>query len=528
MFARCRAADLVCHVVSGINKSAAYQVGAKLDQTQLSAQWNAVLVEDEWRLCDLFWASTCVVGKQSGEWALLAADGELEGEMEEDDHIETSEGETMHRVNEFFFLTDPDQLICTHFPLSPKWQLLREPFSYEKFENYVYVRERFFDMGVKMADDSKTESVVKTEKGEIQIKFDLDKDVSKFLQFRFLLYRAKEVSRASIACFPLERYVFYHKSDTSIEYNVTFPVSGRFKMDLFGRDTERHENFDLVCSYMIECPLAARDADPLPDNPDIGWGPGVESEKAGLIPKSHEDGVIDSSDGKIEIRFECKEDALNLLHYLRHNDLSDFLLQKYAIARIDGQELVINMKLPQGGLYAFKLFADEPKPKAEDLPNVCNYLIKVTNSGVKNDPYPELHGGILGRSPMAQLLNVKSSEEYSLVQPDDNRIQLDFEADDSLELLCQITHKSLKPESLRQTVQRTTSDTGYSFVVKLPQQGEYGINIFARYKDDPSRIYQVHSCKADYNAPAEESLDTIQEEPDVVVIDTWKDEATIE
>jgi len=41
------------------------------------AQWNAVYVDGEWRLLDVFWASTCLVGRHSADWALLDSDGEL-------------------------------------------------------------------------------------------------------------------------------------------------------------------------------------------------------------------------------------------------------------------------------------------------------------------------------------------------------------------------------------------------------------------------------------------------------------------
>ncbi len=520
-----RAAGLTSHIISGINKSAAYQVGSPLDKAELSAQWNAVLVEDDWRLCDVFWASTCVVGKRSGEWALLAADGELEGEAE-DDNVETSEGETMHTVNEFFFLTDADQLICTHLPDNPKWQLLHEPFSFERFENYVFIRERFHDLGVKMVDESKDTCTVKTENGEIQMKFGLQENASKSLQFRFLLYRAKEIRRASIGHFPLERYVFYHKSATSIEYSIKFPAAGRFKMDLFGRDEERHDNFDLVCSYMIDCPSPATDVDALPDNPDIGWGPGAESEKVGLVPKSHEDGMINTSDGRVEIRFECKDDALSVLQNLKHNDFSDFLLQKHAIARMEGNELVITMKLPQEGLYAFKLFADEAKPDAADLPNVCNYLIKVTDVGAKNEPFPGLHGGILGKTHLAAKLNVTCKQENTLLTLPEGNFQLDFETGDDVELLCEISHKSLGDKALTKMIKRSTSENQYSFIVDLAEKGEYGINIFARYKDCPCRIYHVHTFLADYDSKQQESC-AQSEEPDVQVTETWKEEAVV-
>jgi len=41
------------------------------------AQWNAVFVDGEWRLLDVFWASTCLVGRQSADWALLDSDGDI-------------------------------------------------------------------------------------------------------------------------------------------------------------------------------------------------------------------------------------------------------------------------------------------------------------------------------------------------------------------------------------------------------------------------------------------------------------------
>ena len=48
------------------------------------AQWNAVYVDGQWRLLDVFWASTCLVGRHSADWALLDSDGELVDSNDED------------------------------------------------------------------------------------------------------------------------------------------------------------------------------------------------------------------------------------------------------------------------------------------------------------------------------------------------------------------------------------------------------------------------------------------------------------
>jgi len=64
-------------LLNGVNKSAAYQLGKPVDRRAMLAQWNAVHVDGDWRLLDVFWASTCLVGRHSADWALLDSDGQL-------------------------------------------------------------------------------------------------------------------------------------------------------------------------------------------------------------------------------------------------------------------------------------------------------------------------------------------------------------------------------------------------------------------------------------------------------------------
>ena len=62
-----------CVILSGMNKSAAYEIGKKADRQAMGAQWNAVYVEGNWRFIDAFWACACVVGKKSGKQFFTAA-----------------------------------------------------------------------------------------------------------------------------------------------------------------------------------------------------------------------------------------------------------------------------------------------------------------------------------------------------------------------------------------------------------------------------------------------------------------------
>lgn len=53
--------------------------------------------------------------------------------MAEDDDMSFQQT-TVYRYEEHYFLTNPDQLIVTHFPDESAWQLLQQPITLELFQ----------------------------------------------------------------------------------------------------------------------------------------------------------------------------------------------------------------------------------------------------------------------------------------------------------------------------------------------------------------------------------------------------------
>ena len=49
----------------------------------------------------------------------------------------------------FYFGTDPEIFIRSHFPNENKWQLLLEPYTFEKFENMAFLHPFFYLLGFK-------------------------------------------------------------------------------------------------------------------------------------------------------------------------------------------------------------------------------------------------------------------------------------------------------------------------------------------------------------------------------------------
>ena len=481
-----RAAAMPAVVITGMNKSAAYEVGGPLNRKTMSAQWNAVYVEDSWRLIDVFWASTCVIGRPSGEWSL--AEG---GEVDEVDEDESDEGETVHIVNEFFFLTDPDMLICTHFPDDEAWQLLPGPLDLRSFETRLYMRERFFELGLYMTESSRHQCVLEAKRGELKLAFGMPPNVAKNTNFKFLLLKAKQ-SGDTAPTLPLEHYVLYEKSERLVKYSMRFPVAGRFKMDIFGKNKAVDDTYDLVCSYIIECPVPHSNTQPLPGCPDIGWGPDAEAETVGLRAKSHQEAVINTKSGEVEIRFDIDE-VKSVLQHIRRNDLEEQILSRYAILRADNGELVLNARLPERGEYALSLFANSSDQWGE-LPNVCNYLVRCSGENIQPSPYPKLHEGILGAGFLASTLGVEpTTQKGGTIGTSDGKVNVSFVKPINVELLCELHSNDVDKSELMSHVKTTDSDKSVNFDMDLPRSGEYALNIFARRKGEEGRLHHVHT-----------------------------------
>lgn len=224
--------EIPCKIINGINKSAAYQIDSPIDRSALMAQWNAVLINDEWRLIDILWASTCVIGKTNKSWTLIKENEENgEGGQEEEEDDEQNEPETFHRVNEFFFLTDPDKIIYTHLPDIPHWQLLQKEITEHEWADTFYVRERYFELNMR---NELTKRLIVSKTGEVTITFFVDEgdEAEKNVNFKFLLYhKANEVNDDEIQNF--EQYIFYSKTKNQRTFQIKFPVKGKFNDHLF-------------------------------------------------------------------------------------------------------------------------------------------------------------------------------------------------------------------------------------------------------------------------------------------------------
>jgi len=137
----CQEAGLVVDAVSGCSKGLSFTVGdALLPDSEPDHEWNVVtLTRSGTRrriLCDTTWAGGAVV-----------------------------EGKYVKRFNEFYWNTDPQRYIFSHFPTDPDSQLLERPLSLAQFGDLVHLKSAFFHNGLHVVSHKQARVDCSKEKG---------------------------------------------------------------------------------------------------------------------------------------------------------------------------------------------------------------------------------------------------------------------------------------------------------------------------------------------------------------------------
>ena len=527
----CSAAGIACVVISGVTKNGSYVVGERrLRQKQERlAQWNAVLVNGEWRLLDVLWASCALVGRRVAGWRLVDVLGETDAKENADGGIR---GEPHYHNNEFFFITDPDLFVCTHLPDDPAWQLLPQPLSSRQFEQFVYLRERFFEMGLLIKADSQRYCVLETTNGEVTISFGIPTTVSDKPEFKYMLYKkgvgcaqgdeqdkvgddSDENDKAdgddgAVADNDDNKWkcVVNQQTTEEISYECHMPMKGNYIIDIFGRANTNADCMDLVCSYVIVCHSTG---DRLPDAAGIGWGPGDELEEVGLRPNNHPGSKIDTNARVVTIQLYKSPDADNVFwHAIKHEKFDEGVLRPHATLRISDNNdgVIVVLRLLESGTYAYTLFADFrteaatdgiKATTAADIPNVCNYLIHFSDKRSRPEPqFPlQLRWGILGYGIHAQAFRFKMTGPGAngYIETPLTKIVLEFSS------LCHLVYEFSTRLVKLNVLDRDVNDPTSIVDVTLPGGGEYALNIYARRSVDECRLYHVHSMHIVSSAP---------------------------
>jgi transglutaminase/protease-like cytokinesis protein 3 len=111
----CRLLNIECVDVPGYVKENWFRIGDSLQQA--THVWNAVKLSDHWYLLDATW------GAGTGN---------------------------KNKLEEFYFLTSPDQMIYTHLPTEDMWQLLSPCITKQQFLDLPIVKSVYYQLNLKL------------------------------------------------------------------------------------------------------------------------------------------------------------------------------------------------------------------------------------------------------------------------------------------------------------------------------------------------------------------------------------------
>ncbi len=118
----CRIAGVPCEVISGYGRGLGFAIGQAENVRQSNHAWNAVKIEDRWRLLDVTWDAGHVRGRSYHK-----------------------------QYGTSYLFAEPRHFLHTHFPTEAKWQLLDRPLSAEEFAALPLLEGRFFASGLRLS-----------------------------------------------------------------------------------------------------------------------------------------------------------------------------------------------------------------------------------------------------------------------------------------------------------------------------------------------------------------------------------------
>ena len=381
----CRAAEIPCQFVSGRVKEAHCTPG---DTVSARKSYSAAFVDGAWRFVDQHWGSSFLIDVADKDRKPTANGG--------DTNQTGADGQTrthQHR-DDFYFMTDPEMMICTHLPDDPAWQLLARPVTPAEFEQMAYIRDAFFDMGLHSISEPKC--VIYTDSGDVTIEVGLPEHAEQ--TFTYELYKsAWEKTRGRMNGADLNQYVFMDitQKENKLRVRIKFPWIGKYMIKLYGRALGTGFSSEL-CQYVIHCQKPNFTCSPNPMASRHLWGAGWEAAAVGLVPVNHDGGLIVGEDGQADIVFKMTHsDDLLFKHSLEIEDINQAVLSHYTVHYIIEDEVYFVTKLPQCGKYIFKLFAKRARGH-DDFIHVSNYLITSDTESVDQRAFPETETGEIG------------------------------------------------------------------------------------------------------------------------------------
>ncbi|XP_033737984.1 uncharacterized protein LOC117325678 [Pecten maximus] len=493
LYALCLMAKLPCVIVNGVTKHGGYNIGDPIDKKIHSARWNAVLIKGEWRLIDVYWAISTV--DDGGKYDKIYVD--FDGDLNVSSNVNKND-DNVQRVNEAFFLADPESLIYTHFPDDLQWQLLSQPITLKQFERQTYIRERFHDMGISLPKKLQDKPCVLLSNGKsLRIPLDLPEKRSKDFRFKYTLVQTGGLQAGDNRTqTSLERHVMMQHALDRVQFTLNFPCEGMFRFDIFGMDATRTEPYSLITSYAIKCKAATPDCQTLPDIPLLGWGPNPAASALGLTPATPVGAIINTDTGVVDIKLKTKG-VTKITHKMKSVHVEEAALSRYAVSEIGKDDCTISVRIPMNGEYGLNIYATtkEKDNKKNRNRNLLSFLIRCEMKVEAEVPaFPNVLGNQVGMKSGADELGVVQNGDIRDRKVAVNgKITLQFTVAEDVSLHFELHSNDTQGKNTMTGVEERV-DPLCNYIMELPVAGMYAVNVFGTRNETNATITEVYSC----------------------------------
>jgi hypothetical protein len=203
------ASGLTAVVVHGEAKGVGPK-GAMTSEGLLTHDWNAVQIDDAWRLVDCTWGA-----------------GRLDERLR-----------FVPRFTDHYFLTPPELFVYDHLPKEARWQLLELPLSRSDFLKRVTVKSAFFENGLQLVSHP-----------HAQIECDGSLTVT-------VGAPAETIVAASLARNGRDldgAQAFAQREGDNFAVSASMPSKGIYVLRIFARKRDsQSEEYDLAAEYRVE------------------------------------------------------------------------------------------------------------------------------------------------------------------------------------------------------------------------------------------------------------------------------------
>ncbi|KAM9842845.1 kyphoscoliosis peptidase [Aulostomus maculatus] len=448
----CREVGIECQEVPGHSKGLGYRQGQSLKNVKSDHLWNAVLLGGQWFLMDACWGAGRV-------------------DMEHESFVK--------RFDDFYFLTEPEEFIDSHFPDEEKWQLLETPISLEEFERRVFKTSAFFSIGLRLLQPR--HFYIVTDDGEANVSLGFSRPVTfayEITQHQDLLHcGASEQRESSNSSFGLLTV-----SHRSMNLQLLPPASGTYDVKVFARPETSTNPLIWVCSFTVEC-LNPRAMEEIPENPFLSWGLQPVAGSLGITGSSQGSEAAEVDDAIFELALKTSR-PLMVLCELVHPELEASVAKRCLATQIQPDLLTCHILCPLRGFYRLSVFVRDYEKTEVKFQNAANFLLHCKVKVMSPDElFPPNLGSACG--PGTRTLEAglsKFSHTTALVNTQQGKCNITFHNQRELELHTVISREERKPAAgpLSRHLFCTYTDSKVTVSVSLPEAGVYRLGLYAK------------------------------------------------